>query len=67
MRILKFTVICCIAMLLAVGCASEKKVEKMTETPQEVTTKADTTPSTETDAPAATPAEEITLAVSGMT
>ena len=67
MRILKFTLICCTAMLLAVGCASEKKVEKMTETPQPVTTKVDTTASTEAETPAAAPAEEITLAVSGMT
>jgi outer membrane murein-binding lipoprotein Lpp len=67
MRILKLTVICCIAMLLAVGCASEKKVEKAAEMPQPATTKTDTTASTETDTPAAAQAEEITLAVSGMT
>ena len=34
MRILKFTLICCIAMLLAIGCASEKKMEQAAESAQ---------------------------------
>ena len=67
MRILKLTIICCVAMLLAVGCASEKKMEKATETAAPATTEAETAASV--DMSEATPAahEQITLNVDGLT
>ena len=62
MRMLKFTLICCMAMILVIGCASEKKMESTaTEAAQPTEAKTDAT----AKAPAA--AEEITLAVTGMT
>ncbi len=61
-RMLKFTLICCMAMILVIGCASEKKMEsKATEASQPAAAKMDAT----AKAPAA--AEQITLAVTGMT
>lgn len=67
MHILKLTLICCIAMLLAVGCASEKKMEQPTETAQPATTEADTTASTDMSAAAPAAHEQITLNVNGLT
>ena len=62
MRMMKITLICCMEMVLVIGCASEKKMEQQTaETSQGAGAKADTT----AEAPAA--AEQITLAVTGMT
>ena len=67
MRILKLTLICCVAILLAIGCASEKKIEKATETAAPAATEADTAASTDmSDAPPAAH-EQITLNVDGMT
>ena len=67
MRILKLTLICCIAMLLAIGCASEKKMEQAAESAQPATTEADTTASTDMSAAAPLTYEQITLNVDGMT
>ncbi len=66
MRILKLTLICCIAMLIAIGCASEKKMEKAAETAAPAAAEAETAAST--DMPEAAPAahEQITLNVDGL-
>ena len=62
MRMLIVALIFCMAMILIIGCASEKKMDsKATETSQQPVEKVDTT----AQAPAA--AEEVTLAVTGMT
>ncbi|MCZ6679782.1 MAG: hypothetical protein O7E52_21330 [Candidatus Poribacteria bacterium] len=58
MRMLKFVLICCTAMILAVGCASEKKMESQS---------AETAPEATTTAESSVVSEEITLAVTGMT
>ncbi len=62
MCMLKFSLICCMALILVVGCASEKKMEKTAETAQEAAEK----PAAAAEAPAAD-VEEIALAVTGMT
>ena len=67
MRILKLTLICSIAMLLVIGCASEKKMEQAAETTQPATTETDTTASTDMSAAAPATHEQITLNVNGMT
>ena len=67
MRILKLTLICCIAMLLVIGCASEKKMEQTADTAQPATTEADTTASTDMSEAAPAAHEQITLDVDGMT
>ena len=67
MRILKLTLICCIALLIAIGCASEKKMEQAAETAQPATTAADTTASTDMSETAPAAHEQITLNVDGMT
>ena len=67
MRILTLTLICCIAILLAIGCTSEKKMEQTTETAQPATTEAETTASTDMSEAAPAAHEQITLNVDGMT
>ncbi len=67
MRVLKLTLICCIAMLLAIGCASEKKMEQAAETAQSAATETDTTASTDMSEAAPATYEQITLNVDGMT
>ena len=67
MRLLKLTLICCIAMLLVVGCASEKKMEQTADTAQPATTEADTTVSTDMSEAALAAHEQITLDVDGLT
>ena len=56
MRILKLTLICCVAILLAIGCASEKKMEKAAETEAPAATEAETAASTDMTAETAVPA-----------
>ena len=67
MRILKLTLICCIAMLIAIGCASEKKMEQATETATPASTEAETAASTDMSEAAPAAHEQITLSVNGMT
>ena len=69
MRILKLTLVCCIAMLLVIGCASEKKMEQAAETAQSEpeTSAADTAASTDMSEAAPATHEQITLSVTGMT
>ena len=67
MRMLKFTLICCIAMLFVIGCASEKKMENAAETAQSATPAAETTESTGMSEAASAAYEQITLNVDGMT
>lgn len=67
MRILKLTLICCIAMLFAIGCASEKKMENAAETAQSAAPAAETTASTDMSEAAPAAYEQITLNVDGMT
>ena len=67
MRILKLTLICCVAILLAIGCASEKKMEQATETAAPATTEAETAASTDMSEAAPAAHEQITLSVNGMT
>ena len=67
MHILKLTLICCIAMLIAIGCASEKKMEQAAETAEPASTAADMTASTDMSEAAPAAHEQITLSVSGMT
>lgn len=67
MRLLKLTLICCIAMLLVVGCASEKKMEQTADTAQPATTEADPTVSTDMSEAALAAHEQITLDVDGLT
>lgn len=67
---LKLTLICCMAMILVIGCASEKKMESKTpETVQPTGAEKSQPTEAKTDATAKAPAaaEEITLAVTGMT
>jgi hypothetical protein len=64
MHILKLTLICCVAILLAIGCASEKKMEKAAET---AATEAETAASTDMSEAAPAADEQITLNVDGMT
>ncbi len=67
MRILKLTLICCVAILLAIGCASEKAMEKAAETAEPATTKAETTASTDMSEAAPAAYEQVTLDVDGLT
>ena len=67
MRMLKLTLICCIAMLIAIGCASEKKMEKAAETAAPAATEAETAASTQMSEAAPATHEQITLNVDGMT
>ena len=67
MRILKLTLICCVAILLAIGCASEKKMEKAAETAAPAATETETAASTEMSEAAPAAHEQITLSVDGMT
>lgn len=67
MRILKLTLICCVAILLAIGCASEKKMEKAAETAAPTTTETETAASTDMSEAAPAAHEQITLNVDGMT
>ena len=70
MRLLQFALLCCMAMILVIGCASEK-MEQAPETSQQPS-KADDATATATAAataeePSMAAAKEITLAVTGMT
>ena len=67
MRILKLTLICCVAILLAIGCASEKAMEKAAETAEPATTKAETAASADMSEAAPVTYEQVTLNVNGMT
>ena len=67
MRILKLTLICCVAILLAIGCASEKAMEKAAETAEPAMTKTETAASTDMSEAAPLTYEQITLNVDGMT
>ena len=67
MRMLKLTLICCVAMLIAIGCASEKKMEQAAETAEPASTAADMAASTDMSEAAPAAHEQITLSVSGMT
>ena len=67
MRMLKLTLICCIAMLIAIGCASEKKMEQAAETAAPAATEAETAASTDMSEAAPAAHEQITLSVNGMT
>lgn len=67
MRILKLALMCCLAMLLAIGCASEKKMEQAAETAQPETSASDATVSTDMSEAAPATHEQITLSVTGMT
>ena len=67
MRLLKLTLICCVAILLAIGCASEKKMEKAAETAAPATTATETAASTDMSEAAPAAHEQITLNVDGLT
>lgn len=67
MRLLKLTLICCIAILLVIGCASEKKMEQTAETAQPASTEAETAASSDMSEAAPAAHEQITLNVDGMT
>ena len=67
MHTLKLTLICCVAILLAIGCASEKKMEQAAETAAPATTEAETAASTDMSEAAPAAHEQITLNVDGMT
>ena len=67
MRIFKLTLICCVAILLAIGCASEKKMEKAAETAAPAAAEPDTAASTDMSEAAPAAHEQITLNVDGMT
>ena len=67
MRMLKLTLICCVAVLLAIGCASEKSMEKAAETAEPATTKTETAASTDMSEAAPVTYEQVTLNVDGMT
>ena len=67
MRILKLTLICCVAILLAIGCASEKAMEKAAETAEPATTNAETAASGDMSEAAPVTYEQVTLNVNGMT
>lgn len=64
MRLLQFGLLCCMAMILVIGCASEK-MEKASDTSQPTSEAADVKAEEPSMATAA--AKEITLAVSGLT
>ena len=64
MRLLQFALLCCMVMILVIGCASEK-MEQAPETSQQTSEAADATATAEEPSMAA--AKEITLAVTGMT
>ena len=66
MRILKLTLICCAAILLAIGCASEKAMEKEAGTAEPATTKAETAASTDMSEAAPLTYEQVTLDVDGL-
>ena len=66
MQILKLTLICCVAILLALGCASEKKMEESAETAAPATTEAETAASTDMSEAAPAAHEQITLNVDGL-
>ena len=66
MHILKLTLICCVAILLAIGCASEKQMEKAAETAAPAAAEADTATSTEMSEAAPAAHEQITLNVDGL-
>ena len=66
MRILKLTLICCVAILLAIGCASEKKMEQAAETEAPATTETETAASTDMSEAAPAAHEQITLNVDGL-
>ena len=61
MRILKLTLICCVAILLAIGCASEKKMEKAAETAAPAATEAETAASTDMSEAAPAADEQINI------
>lgn len=67
MRMLKVSLICCMAIILIAGCASEKKMQKTAETAAEAASAAPAKPAATAEAPAAVAYEEVTLAVTGMT
>ncbi len=62
MRLLQFALLCCMAMILVIGCASEK-MEQAPETSQQTSEATDAT----AEEPSMAAAKEITLAVTGMT
>ena len=64
MRLLQFGLLCCMATILVIGCASEK-MEQAPETSQQPSKADDATATAEEPSMAA--AKEITLAVTGMT
>ena len=66
MRILKLTLICCVAILLAIGCASEKQMEKAAETAAPAAAETETAASTEMSEAAPAAHEQITLNVDGL-
>ena len=66
MQILKLTLICCVAILLAIGCASEKQMEKAAETEAPATTETETAASTDMSEAAPAAHEQITLNVDGL-
>ena len=67
MRIINLALICCIGILLVIGCASEKKMEQAAETAQPETSAAAATASTDMSEAASAAHEQITLSVAGMT
>ena len=64
MRLLQFALLCCMAMMFVIGCASEK-MEQAPETSQQTSEAADVKADEPSMATAA--AKEITLAVTGLT
>ena len=60
MRLLQFALLCCMVMILVIGCASEK-MEQAPETSQQ------TSEAATAEEPSMAAAKEITLAVTGMT
>lgn len=62
MRILQFVLLYCMAMIFVIGCASEK-MEQAAETSQQTSEVTDVT----AEEPSMAAAEEITLAVTGLT
>ena len=68
MRLLQFGLLCCMATILVIGCASEK-MEQAPETSQQPSEAADATATAAATAeePSMAAAKEITLAVTGMT
>ena len=66
MRLLQFGLLCCMATILVIGCASEK-MEQAPETSQQPSEAADATATATAEEPSMAAAKEITLAVTGMT